>query len=807
MSTAPRIARAGDSARLRAFVSRTSLPAYQTAFVGRAAEMQEIRAALTNHRAVALVGPPGVGKTRLAIELAKSERSIEVPLRGVRNARALIEAFAASLDLRSPDGDEAQCARKLGEWLADREPSLVLLDTAEGLDDLAIETVRAIRSHTIAHSWLSTSQRAIEGETNLAIGPLPPHDARLLLESRASCARGGAPIDPSERGELDEIARRLDRLPLSIELAASRLAVLSASELLDRLERHRSLGERETLERTIDWAIGLLEPWQRRGLAQATAFAGGFDLDAAEAVLEVGGHCAVDFVRTMVERSLFAVRRSPGKPGRFSIFEAVERQAEKLLAPDERAALVARHAAYFAELASSEPAPNAAAWKAARDRMARERENFALAEARAKDPETIATLILGQEPERFGTGTFAEERARLQRALDRALEAGSAVLAVRAEIALGRFLRLRGLLPDARLALESGETRARENHLQRAHTIARVELARLLVDEGRTDEAELEACVRVAAEQGDDLARADALVSLGIVALHKHDRELAETRWQHALALYERTGDVGGQGTAIANLGAIARLRGDFDVAREAFARAASLQHSIGNLRGEGIALGNLANVERQRGEHARSRELFARALRIHHYVGNERSIVLARCFLGQLETACGNYEDADRELRAARALGEAVLPWADRAQILEAMADLEEARGDLARAERTRASARTGGAPETVLVIGKGGAWLERHGHARIVLGRRQSARRVLLALASHRIRSPGASLSLGEVVAAGWPGEKMIERAARQRVYVLINTMRKLGVSELETTDDGYRLDPKRSVRIEPD
>ncbi|MCB9597989.1 MAG: tetratricopeptide repeat protein [Sandaracinaceae bacterium] len=774
---------------------------YQTAFVGRRAELRSLRALVGPGRVVSLVGPPGVGKSRLAAELAATqERVVEVSVRGVRDADGLTAALAASLEVVRPDVDAAP--RALGRVIAARRPGLVWLDACEGLDAGGRAALAAVRAAAPRVPFLVTSQRHLDvpHEHVLAVGPLARADALALLSERVRCARGGRGLDPVEAERADELLDRLDDVPLALELAASRLALLDLDELLGRLEQGLAVIDRgQALSGAVDWAIGLLAPDDRAALAQATRFRGGFELEAAEAVVEIGARPVLDWLAEMVARSLVSVRR--GEAGtRYEVFEAVELRAAELLGPREAAEVDARHAAFFAHVAARFEDRELGA---RRRWMRRERANVEAAEARALDPVVSAELVLAHEVARFGGHGEAADLARLRRAVNGAREVGAAGLLARTLVEEGRFLRLRGHLDEARAPLEEACAIAEAGRGDGLRALTRVERGRLLADAGDAAAVgDLEAGLALA----DALPRvaADAHVSLGVVAYQGGELERAERSFERAQVLYERAGDRAGRAAAIGNAAAVARSQERFDPARRGFAEAARLHRAEGNLRGEGIACSNLANVERCMGRFDESRAHFAEALRLHRFVGNRRSEALAHCFLGFLELAEGDVTAAARELERARVRGEGAMSPADFALVVDGEVQVAEARGETERARRLRAEAEGLRHRVEPLRVAATGAWFA-SATERVELDRRQSARRVLEALVALRERSPGDSLSREAMVEAGWPGERILEKAARQRLYVLVNTLRKLGLDALETTEEGWRLDPRVPLCVE--
>ncbi len=765
---------------------------HATPFVGRARELAALAARVGPGRAVTIVGPPGVGKSRLAAEAAaRRGPALEVSLRGARDAEALVGSLSAALGVRPPEGDAPHA---LGRAVARRAPALLLFDAAEGLDDRGARTLAAILAEAPAVPTLITSQRALglPGEHVMTLGPLSDADARALLVDRARHARAGGDLAPEEESLLTALLSRLGHLPLAVELAAARVGLLDVEELVARLgEGLAFLDARAALARSVDAAVERLAPDERFGLAQATRFAGGFDLEAAEAVIELAPGSVVDWLGAMVAASLVSVRRRDGRT-RYEVHETVELRAARELDEAARAATDARHAAYYAHGVSRQPSVTAQ-----RRFLRAERGNLALAEARAVDPFVRVELALAHELGRFGGQGSDDDHRRLLATVEGARDAGSAALEIRALVELGRFLRLRGRLEESRRPLEDAVAKAEAHGAVALRALARVERGRLRADRGEPASAREDLCAGVDLAGGHDRVAADAWIGLGVVAYHDGDLAGAGAAIERAGVLYERCEDDAGRAVALGNGAAIARAEERFEAARRGFAEAARLHAREGNLRGEGIARSNLANVLRCMGRHDESRACFEEALRLHRFVGNRRSEALARCFLGHLELAVGDLDAAERQLLRAKVDGEGAMSDADYALVVDGLAELARARGEEAAARLHRARAEGLRASVPPLRVAADGAWFERAG-VRVELDKRRSARLVLAALVRVRERAPGEGLDRAAMVEAGWPGERILEKAARQRLYVLVNTLRKLGLDALETTDDGWRLDP---------
>jgi predicted ATPase len=325
----------------------TNLPVQPTPLVGRVRELEEAAGLLRDHRVVTLLGPGGSGKTRLGLQLAADtledfpDGVFWVPLQAVGAAglveRAISRAVGASNGLAGHVGDKRLLI------LADNFEHV--LDAAPGLAELIAGTPAA--------KLLVTSREPlrITGEQRYPVDPLPEHDAVALFVERARSVEPTFEPDPA----VHEICRRLDGLPLAIELAAARVNVLDSASLAARLEQRLSLltgGARDaperqrTLRATIEWSHELLDVEDQGAFKRLAVFAGSFGLEAAEAVCGIG----LDTVASLVEKNL--VRRWGS--GRFGMLDTIQEYArERLAESNEGEALRRRHVEYFLELAES----------------------------------------------------------------------------------------------------------------------------------------------------------------------------------------------------------------------------------------------------------------------------------------------------------------------------------------------------------------------------------------------------------------------------------------------------------------------
>ncbi|MET9934042.1 MULTISPECIES: BTAD domain-containing putative transcriptional regulator [unclassified Streptomyces] len=396
-----------------------------TSFVGREPELDALRADLAGSRLVTLTGPGGSGKTRLAEEAALRSGGPApwiAELAPLDDPGAVPGAVLSALRLRETsliarDGAPLQNdpTAHLVEQLADR-PLLLVLDNCEHVIDAAAALAETLLTHCPRLRILATSREplGVPGETVRPVEPLPPHPAHRLFVERARAVHpsfeltGNVPPGEGPAGDgdaaVDEICRRLDGLPLAIELAAARLRLLTPRQIADRLDdRFRLLtsGSRtvlprqQTLRAVVDWSWDLLEPDERTLLRQVSVFAGGWDLAAAEAL----SPRAADTLGALVDKSLVVATPTVGGEMRYRLLETIHEYATERAAetPDLLAAAETAHTAHFTALAeTAEPKLRSGEQLPWIDRLERDLDNIraALHRTLVTAPDETAALRL-----------------------------------------------------------------------------------------------------------------------------------------------------------------------------------------------------------------------------------------------------------------------------------------------------------------------------------------------------------------------------------------------------------------------------
>ena len=427
-----------------------NLRAAATSLVGRASDVARVVASLRAHRLVTLTGVGGVGKTRLAIEVA-NQLADEFPdgvwlfeLAAVNDPATVPDAVAAVL------GITQQIGMSLTESVAtalEGRVRLLMFDNCEHVLDAAADLIEAILAQSATVRILATSREPL-GVADEQVGSVPSLEVdagtdsaavQLFAERARSLAQNFSMDTDAEAESVVEICRRLDGIPLAIELAASRMASMTPTEVRDRLDQRfqllvgsrRGLERHQTLRHAVTWSYDLLDDPERALLERCSVFAGGFDLDGARAVsgpdYDADEFVILDLLDALVRKSLIVADRSTGRT-RFSMLETIRQFAEEQLVASGRADDI--RTAHSHHLGGKE-ANILAIWDGPRQREAFEWFAVELANLRAAfrwaadhgDLDTAAAIaifgsLLGIETENFEPVSWAEEMIEPARSVD-----------------------------------------------------------------------------------------------------------------------------------------------------------------------------------------------------------------------------------------------------------------------------------------------------------------------------------------------------------------------------------------------------
>ncbi|MFD8600308.1 ATP-binding protein [Kitasatospora sp. NPDC059646] len=618
------------------------LPAEPTRFVGRSAELEALARLLEHSRLVTVTGPGGVGKSRLAVRAAARlaagfpDGAHLADLAPVRDRLLLGPAVLAALDPAA--GPARPSTQALADRLADRR-LLLVLDGCEHLVDACAELVGALLRAAPGLRVLATSRQSLRaaGEHLLPLAPLPVEpaagradsEAALLFADRAAAVRPGFRLEPANRAGVARLCRRLDGLPLALELAAGRLRALSVEQLTARLDDRFQLltgggrsapARHRTMRTAIGWSHELCTMQERLLWARLSVFADGFDLDAAEYVCAGPGlpvDDVLELLDALVDKSV--LERLDGDPVRFRMLDTLrEYGGHWLRAGDEGPRLLRRHRDWYlgvADWGEVEWFGPQQAETAERTRLAHPNLRAALEFSLAEPGEEQPALALAAALWYFwaGTGRLGEGRHWLDRALALAPEPTGA--RAKALWATGRLAALQGDPARARTALDE--------------------------------------CRRQALDTGDDRALARAVHHQGCAALVGDDPARAAVLFEEALRRYTALGELDSHVLlAMVELALAHLFLGDGPSGAPWADRARRLCEQHGERWAHGYCLYAMAHARRQSGEPRAARAFARESLRLNHPLRDPLALVLAIDLLALLAT-----EDPDPDPYEARVL------------------------------------------------------------------------------------------------------------------------------------------------------
>jgi predicted ATPase len=664
-------------------------------------ERQRLEALLCRERLVTLLGPPGMGKTRLALEWREGHAQpvCWADLATASSLEDLCAAVASALDVpfvaRQSAADQAA---QIGAALAARRDVVVVLD--------GLETVTRVAAATLP-DWIATAPRVrflvtsrerlrLAGEAVLDLPPLglpgsdePSGDALALFVDRARAVRQDWTLSRDEAPSLCRLVRALDGIPLAIELAAARARVQSPRQLLaglpggiDVLGRAPGGGPARlaTLRAAIDWSWRLLPPAERTALAQLSVFRGPFDLDAARAVLSLddtrSSATALDVLESLSDKSLIrTVSPAPGSGDlQFALYGSVREVAAEALAAEGDAAVGAadaRQAAWVLATAKGLRAGlDGPAGIAARQRLAGLRDDLLAAFHRAMaapGPRRSEALevALALDPLLVLSGPFSLRRTLLAQALAAAPADAPPALLGEVLDALADAQRTQG---DAAAAAQSLERASQIAEALDDTTLrARVHATRgrLHATTGRFDEAEAEldrALELLGA--GPAILEARARAWRGIARVMDGRPADGARDGQAALATFRRLGAIVDEAIHVGDVAAIEHRLGNFERAADLYRRALDVHGQAGNRWALGRDLTNFALLHHEQGRRAEALAGYERAIEVMRLLGDERGEGVTVAFRAMLAWESGRGTDARLDYERALALHERTRDW-----------------------------------------------------------------------------------------------------------------------------------------------
>jgi non-specific serine/threonine protein kinase len=632
------------------------LPIYLTTFVGRERQIAQGLGILRSARLVTMTGPPGTGKTRLATRLAGElapefrDGAVFVPLAAIEDPTLVPAAVAQALGVRTTWPHSV--VETVTTHLRDRHLLLVLDNFEQVLT--AAEHVRSLVAACPRLTVLTTSRAPLrlsgerefpippldcaEGEPAGAADAIAATEASALFVERAAAIQPGFSLDAQNVAAVNEICRRLDGLPLAIELAAARVKVLPPQALLNRLANRLDLlrsgardqpSRHQTLRQAIAWSYDLLEAHEQTLLRRLAVFAGGQTLEAAEAVAGSSFEGDVlEVIASLIDKNLLRPDAQPDGEPRFAMLETIrEFGRERLAEAGEEAEVRRAHRRFYlgiVERASPDlNGPQQVAWL---DHLAREHENLRLAlewSEAAGDWDAAERLVTGLWRFWLVRGHLTEARARVQQLLS--LTPVESARRAQLLAAAGTLAHNQGDYVAARSFYEDSLARSRA--------------------------------------MGDEVAAAGTLTHLGWLAWRQGNYPSARALSEEALALHRGHGDRGGSANALNNLGWVAHHEGDFARAATIHREVLALREASGDTRGTGFALASLGWAVHRHGDPVEAAGLLEQACRLLRDVGERQLFAFATTIRALIRRDQGDPRAAltelDESVRIFRQIGD----------------------------------------------------------------------------------------------------------------------------------------------------
>jgi len=658
---------------------RNNLPLQRTTLIGRENDVAEVKELLDQHRLLALVGSGGVGKTRLAVQVGADllprypDGVWFVDLAPINDRELVASVVGQTIGLNQQQGQRVD--QTIPPWLKRRKLLLIFDNCEHVLEPIAalagaiLATAKDVRILATSRQALGISGEVVHLLPSLAV---PVETAGLQLEDALNYGALALFVDRAKAVDtrfaltdattpiVAEICRRLDGIPLAIELAAARVNVLTIPNLAQRLNERFTLltgGSRDALPRQktlsalIDWSYDLLAPQEQRLFARLGVFAGGFGLDAATTICGgegLGESDILDLLSSLTDKSLIVADTS-GEHERYRLLESTAAYAlEKLGAHEEREALTRRHAEYFCHhaLAAEERYTGSeSAWVAA------------------------AELELDND------------RAALEWALTRGYDAvlGGAIAG-----ALGRLWWSAGLSVEGRYWIELALEHLRD--ADHPHVAARLWHSLSDLEFGQRKHDAAERAMQLYASVDDARGTADAQRRLGFALCQMGRLDEAQVAIEHALVALRECGKAYQVAACLDMQANVVWGQGDVPAARALFAQALAGHKTVGNELGTAVVLTNLAILEFADGHPELALQAASEAHAIHARGKNAVNLAISHMNIAEIENALGDFNaarDSAREgLRLARQVGHGVII----AGALQYLARLAVARGDARR-------------------------------------------------------------------------------------------------------------------------
>jgi len=711
-------------------VRKNNLPLQLTTFLGRAAELKELQTLLARGRLLTLVGTGGIGKTRLAIELATEvlEEYANVwlaELGSVSDPDIVAQTLMTAIDVREQAGRSATEA--LIDYFASKS-ALVILDNCEHLIESCAILAESLLQSCPKLKVIATSREelGVAGETPWRVPSLPVPDpdrlpaleqiaestAVALFVDRAQTASPSFQLTKDNAPLVVEVCQRLDGIPLAIELAASRLSLLSLPQMLTRLNdrfrlltggRRTALPRQQTLRAAIDWSHELLAEPERTLLRRVSVFSGGFTLELAEEICAwapLDWADVLDLLGTLVSKSLVVYDEAGS---RYRLLETIrEYAAERARTSDEDGELQNRHRARFLALAEE-------------------------ADIQLHGPTQLQWFDL-----------IDNEIANFRAAFESNLGNEDAPAALRIATGLGLYWRARGHFNEGRLWLERALGR-RDAVPSTLRAKALAWSSYLGIWQGAWTQAQMhgEESLNLYTAAQDDWGMGFALQTLGAVALNQDDYPNAARLQQESIGHLRQSSDTDSLGLSYLYLGVVALRRAEYAPAMRLLEQALISFREVADMRRVSIALRLMGEVELCQGHYTPATTLLDESLDLVRQAKDRVDLGLTVYLLGQAARSAADYARANALFEESLALAREFNDGMSAGLALCELAIVARQLGDL-----DGATARLEQALATFDPREKFGVVACLHGVAMVASQRGDATRAATLFGAAHRIR-----------------------------------------------------------------
>ena len=701
-----------DSAPAATETPRNNLPSQLTSFIGREHEIAEVKRLLGATRLLTLTGAGGCGKSRLALQVA-SEVLDDYPdgvwlveLAALGEPSLVTQQVASVVGVQEEPGEALLTT--LTNFLKSRK-MLVVLDNCEHLIQTCAELANTLLKACPDLRILSTSREplGISGETTWRVPSmslpdlehlpdlesLTQYEAVRLFIDRARSVSPRFEVTNENAPSVAQVCHRLDGIPLAIELAAVRVRMLSAEQINERVEdRFRlltggsrsALPRQQTLRALVDWSYDLLSESEQVLFSRLSVFAGGFTLDAAEAVCadgDVETDDVLDLLSGLVDKSLVTTERVPEGPARYQMLETLRHYGLEHLSArrEDEEATRDRYTAYFQSLLREADEAGRPGWEKWSSRLEQEHDNLrAVLQVSLEGHDVDLGLGTARLMYSFwdARGHWSEGREWLAKFLDlpeasRRTESRAKALQAAGDLAMFQYDRESAwrLLEESldifrELGNRAGEAYDLESMAYLSKVFGDFEAACRLAEDS----------LAILREIGDKKRIANSLYLLGQVHHMQSDDEAARTYYEEALEAHKEAGNRQGVAYALNNLGLLAYYVGDLSTARARYEESLAISRELGDTHTMVMWIQNLGGVSLAEGDHAKARSYFEQGLNLSREQGFKNLIASSLRALGSVSIHEGDHETAalycEESLSISRELK-------DRPQIAAALVDL----------------------------------------------------------------------------------------------------------------------------------